>query len=512
MKNKFPNASILTLVTQTDDNYEKLLFVYLKVIPDYYPSDSIYWYEGAGKDGKPNRVWDNLSIKQWTVCGKDQMLAKLFDSILKTRSIEIDGKKLKLSIPPFKLTLDSANPMRSRSETRFDALTSENNALIPQQFYQKENLQFLSGYRTGSSEIMPFYPLGLFEEGFIYKHLKKGIWGVKELRSAYLTFRGVRKTSVKGIGSKEIVGFYQQNFNPNSEYVAVVKNEEENEIGKGSIDQETGLFKIVLSEPTKEGKVEVLIDSKEEKAIEYVLLQDIHINSHIADKTYKDAYGRSFMITSDKKKRPESVSNFTWQQDVYEGKKLASQELSDRFKEIFDYLGPRILVADPYFINNINRDKTTQALSLSHCQSAFINALIHSAIEKGIDQFNVLGCSRVKNQLELDETGNSTKIELMFENYERILKGVVSTNKLGKFLPPSSIVFRKAKEDFHNRYWFSLSEKDGIEILDKCIVVTNSIGNMNEVDILPVSDENQKIQIARKYTAIFKNSEKRLTI
>ncbi len=512
MKSKFPNASILTLITQTDGSNEKLLFIYLKTIPDFYPSNEIYWYDKAGKDGSPNNVWNKHSIIQWTACSKDSILLTLFDSIIATGSVEIDGKKLNLIIPDHKLVSHGADPMKSRSETKFDSFQTENNSLIPQEFYQKENLKFLSAYKTGSSEIKPLYPLGFFEDNFIYDNLDSGIWGIKEHRTAYLTFHGVRKTSEKGIGSKEMVGFYQQNFNPKSEYVAIVKNEQGQENGKTTIDKKTGFFKTPLSEPTQKGKVEILVDNTDEKTIEYFLIQDIKVNGHIANATFKDAYGRDFMLTSDKKKRPESITNFTWQQNVYADKKTANQKLSDLFKSIFDYLGPKVLVADPYFINNINQDNTTKALSLSHCQTAFINALIHSAIEKGITRFNILGCSRATNHLDNDNTGTLTKTELLFENYEKLFRRFIADSKLEKYLPPSTITFKRAKEDFHNRYWFSLTDKEGVEVLDKCIIITNSIGNMSELDIIPVTDESQLRQITRKYTGIFKNSETRLSI
>lgn len=512
MPTKFPNSSILTLITQSDGSNEKLLFIYLKNIPDFYPSNKIHWYDGAGKDGKPNNVWDKLSIKQWTGCGKDTIMLKLFDEILSDKKLIIDIKEITLTIPPHDLKTNNADPFKSRRENKFDSLVTENNTLIPQEFYQKENLQFLSAFKTGSLEIKPLFPLGFFEDNFIHDNLNKGIWGIKEYRTAYLTFHGVRKSSEKGIGSKEMVGFYQQNFNPKSKYEAVVKNESEQEIGKAIIDNNTGFFKTQLTEPTKKGKVEILVNDKEEKAIEYFLLQDIQVNGHIANATFKDAYGREFMLSSDKKKRPENISNFTWQQNVYADKNTANKKLSDLFKSILDYLGPKILIADPYFINNINQDKTTKALSLTHCQTAFINGLIHSAIEKGITQLNILGCSRATNHLDSDDTGTLTKMELIFENYEKVFRRFIADSKLEKYFPSSTIVFKKANEDFHNRYWFSLIDKEGIEVLDKCVVVTNSIGNMSELDIIPVTDESQLRQITRKYTGLFKNSEIKLSI
>lgn len=50
MKSKSPNASILTFITQTDGGNEKQLFIYLKTISDFYPSDRIYWYDKAVED------------------------------------------------------------------------------------------------------------------------------------------------------------------------------------------------------------------------------------------------------------------------------------------------------------------------------------------------------------------------------------------------------------------------------------------------------------------------------
>ena len=78
------------------------------------------------------------------------------------------------------------------------------------------------------------------------------------------------------------------------------------------------------------------------------------------------------------------------------------------------------------------------------------------------------------------------------------------------YFSASSIKFCDAQDKFHNRYWFSLSEKD--DFLDKCVVITNSIGNMNELDILPINDKDQLKTIAREYSQLFKNSNRKLTI
>jgi len=511
MLSKFPNASILTFFTQTEGVQEKLLFIYLKTVPDIYPpNEQIYWYPNAGQKGKANNVWNKLSIKQWIACGKDLNIAELFSCIVDKQIFSINDKNISLTIAQHQIISNNTEQFESRL---FDSYMTKNNPLIPKEFYQQENLKFLSGYKMGSEEIKPESILGLFEDDFIYKNLHKDIWGIKEHRIAHLAFRGVRETSIKGIGSKELVGFYQQNFSQTSNYIALVKNEECQEIGRENIDQKSGFFKIDLSKRNQKGKVEILMDKKEEISLKYVLVQEIQINVDTINGVFKDAYDRTFNFTSDKKNKPETLASFTWQRSVFADPKHADQKLSDLFKSIFDYLGPKILIADPYFLGDVKQDETTKPI-LSANQKALINALAHSAVEHGIiEQVNFLGhWQTTKNQVKKDDTVESNKVDQLFENYERIFKDFISNNKLQRYFSASSIKFCDAQDKFHNRYWFSLSEKEEDDFLDKCVVITNSIGNMNELDILPINDKDQLKTIAREYSQLFKNSNRKLTI
>ena len=513
MKRKYPDASVLTLITQSEDDHENLIFIYLKPVPDFYSRSGIFWYNGVGQDGKGKNIWEKLSIKQWLACGKDHDMINLFDEILSTSQLTIGEKKINFPIPSYELLSYRDNPLKNRSETTYDSLVTKHVPFIPQEFCQKENLEVLSGYKTNPPEITPFFPLGFFERDFIYKKLKQNIWGIKEYRTAYLTFHGVRETSKKGEGSKELIGFYQQNFDPNFEYTVIANNENSIEIGKTTIDRSNGTFKLNLSEPTKEGRVEVQANGME-KTIEYTLIQDIEFNVCVDKPSYIDIYGRSYPITEDIKNRLAMPPNFTWQQGVYLDKKIASQNLSDLFKKLFDYLGPRMVVSDPYFIGDVKVDDTTKQFLPSHCQQAFINALVRSAVENGIEQLTILGhWARARKQIEKDQTQEGNKVDQFFENYERWLKGVISNNKLQEYFPPSSILFRNAKEDFHNRYWFSQKNEGGFDILDKCVIITNSIGNIIEVDAVNVTDDEYLTgQIIRNRFRLLHNAEPRLEI
>lgn len=491
---------------------EKLLFFYLKPVPDYYSLDKIHWYEGAGKSGKSSILWPALSIRQWVACGTDTQVSDLLKSILSTRELKVGSVKIGLKVPPYSSIVSSGiNKKRSRSEAQTDLLKLNDLAFIPQELYQKENLELLSGYKKRFGEIKSFFPIGFFEDGFIYKHLGNGIFGVLERRTPYLTFHGVRSASQKGIGTNTIVGFYQKVFDQ-SEHTAVIKDESGSELGRDRVDSLSGFFKVDLNEPNKSGSVEIISDNNAQDAINYHLIQDIQITGHIADTSYKDPYGRIFMVTADMKTRPTAISSVTWQQSAFANSLEANSRLADLFKQVFDYLGPKIVVADPYFLGNFKQDDITKALTVTHCQQATIAAMIHSAVEKGVLQLAVLGCSRATNHLDNDPSGQLEKIEVMIERYEKLFKQVIEVNKLRKVLLPASISFSRAATDFHNRYWFSIADSNGFEVIEKCVVVTNSIGNISEVDIIPIVDDAQLRQIALRYMALYKNSNQLMSI
>lgn len=510
-KKKFPNTSILSLITQQVDEGDKLLFVYLKPVPDFYTREQIYWYEAAGKDGRSSILWPKLSIRQWVACGRDSQLRKILDKILQVKKLEIDKVVINMTIPEYSIEPDDSNRKRSRSDVRTDFLKLHDLTFIPQELYQRENLQLMSGYKKKTAEIKTFFPVGFFEDGFIHRNLEKNVFGVIETRTPYLTFHGVRSSSEKGVGTNTIVGFYQKVFGA-QKYTAIVRDESGEELGLGNVDNESGFFKVTLRKPNKSGSVEIHLDTDVEAAIDYHLIQDIQVTGHIADTTYTDSYGRSFMITPDMRKRPTSISPVTWQHNVFATSLEANSKLADSFKQVFDYLGPKIVVADPYFIGNFKQDEVTNVITITHCQQALIAALIHSAVEKGIVQFTILGCSRATNQLDADSVGPLGKIEVMIERYEKLFKRAIEENRLKKILTPSSIIFKRAASDFHNRYWFSIKESNGFEVLDKCVVVTNSVGNINEVDLIPITDDIQRRQIVLRYSGLYKNANQLIAI
>lgn len=504
MGKKFPNASVLSLITQSEGDAEKVLFIYLKVVSDFSGEDTICWLKG--KNGKPDMVWKSLSINQWVAFGKDEIVQTLIDKLLEERILRIGNKEIPLILPLYEIISKETDSNHYLSETDFQSFRIISDHFISPLFYQKENLQILSGYKMETNEVRPLFPFGFYENDFIYANLKKNIFGIREYRTAYLTFHGVKSVSKKGEGSKAITGFYQQNFDENGSYFARLKNKDTTELGRSEINKDTGLFYIDLKEPVISGKIEVFKNEELEKKEDFTLIQNIEFNMRVSSKDWTDIYDRNFIISSDKEARPNHIESFSWQQEVYVERNRANEKLSDRFKLLLDYLGPRVLIADPYFLGNIHFDNITNHFSLYDDQLAFLNAMALSYHMTDLEKIIVLGVwKRTKNQVNAG--GIDTRKDIFFNTYKSCLNSFVATNQL-----IFKMSFLEAQKEFHNRYWFSLIEQDGIERLDKCVIVTNSIGNIEEVDFIPVVNEGQLRQITRKYTGLYKNAELKLEI
>ncbi len=479
------------------------MFFHIKNVPDY-TDNGIFWFENKGQNGKATFIWEDLLLKQWLAIGKDNDILELLNDILKTSTTKINSKVVEFNIPNFRLIPNNEKTAKSRNEIKYDSYLLCDFSIIPRKLLNKQNLDILSGLKI-DDKIKPLTPIGLYEKNFIYNHLNEKIFGITEYRQPYLTFRGVRKTSVKGVGSKEIIGFYQSNYSRGQEYYASIKNDTNSEIGKSKINIKNGVFKVDLSEPSSKGQVIITEAKTEIKKIDFAFIQDIKFDMNIVNKTFKDAYGREFGITSKKSKSTHKLKPIYWEKDLFNNDIEAYKKLSDIFKTVFEYLGENILIADPYFIGLIKLKETTNEFELSKCQLSLINAITHYSLEFKTNSFTILGCnSRANNLSDGVDDENTTKTERRFENYNKFFENYISQNELKNYFP--SFTFKNSKTTFHNRYLFSIINENGVEKFDKCIIFTNSFGNIEELDIVPCTDEEQINLITSRFLSYNNNS------
>lgn len=509
---RFPNARVLSILTTDTENKNEynLVFASVTIVPDFYTGKQPYWYEGKGRTGSASFVGSQDKLRQWFACGKDDQIADLFKQVIESSELSVDGTIIKLHLPDFEQEKFIPNPFFDRSQNEADLYRAKNNLHFPRKLLEQHNCNILSGYEVENIDIKHLFPLGLYGENELINKFEKHVLAFKEHRKPYLTFHGVRKTDDGSKDVEEMIGFYQKDFDPMIEYEGRFYDNEKNEVGKGLIRHTDGIFQATISDPSGRGSVKIYENGEIAAGVEYTLLKDIKFDMNVASSTLTDAYGQNIMITDKERQRPSVIKSYTFQRDAFSVSKDANRKLSDTFIEMLKYLGPKIVIADPYYFNSISEDSVTKSLAVSDCQKAFLNAIVTTAVTAGIKSLSFLGCSRANNHFDKDTSKETTTKQQRMERYERLFKSIVSLNKLSKYIPTGHIGFHTATSDFHNRYWFSLDEEE--RSFTKVIAVTNSFGIMNEVDFFNVVDSDQAKMITHKYFKLFKTSNNDLSI
>jgi hypothetical protein len=520
VKSRYPNLSVLSILTSKERTDSPptlpagiketylILFVYVKAVPDYKEGDDFKWMH---KRDNPKILWKELGLRHWLASGTDARVSAKYEALLESGFMDHGNRRLIL--PDVSRGIETWVNPNMLEDLKAETLNIVDRSRLPPPFLNEENLAALSGYRINSKNIRPVRPAGFFPPDFLYKRLSKNIIGYRENRVSHVSFRGVRSSKIAGEGSTELTGFYQKNYAGDETLEAVARERGGREIGRSNISPDTGLFKMSLFEPSIFGIMQVEQAGKMIYSKGYTLLQGVTGTINLVDKTFKDTYGREFRLDSKKPVRPENIFPYSWYGPFYADDTAADIQLSDKFKELFDYLGPSVLIADPYFIGQFRKDKSTGTFALKRCQMAFLAALLRSVVDGAIKELYILGSNSRANQAEgKDETTDQLKKDDRFNNYEKVILHAFESNQLQTFKKEFQMEFRNSKQDLHGRFWFGMSNDDGIRSLNKCVILTNSIGNISEVDFMPVTDERQLRELTARNLTFFNSAHKELVI
>ncbi len=503
---KFPNASIISILTTDSsivDSYN-LVFVTVTIVPDYYDSPSPFWYQGKGKGRSASFVCTSDKVRQWIACGNDGQIQSLFDRIITAKELFIEGRILKIQLPEFHKELYISNPYIDRRQNNADIYKTKNNLHIPRKLLEDENCKILSGYTHENHDFKHLFPTGIYEKNELIGKFQDQILASNEQRKPYLTFHGRHPKKI-GADIEKMTGFYQEDFKPEVSYEARLYNNDKTVVGTSVIDKSNGVFHTSITDPSGKGWVNIYQNEDIVSSTEYALIKNFNINTDIASSTLVDAYGRKIMITEQTRIRPNTIENSTFQREIFSTKNAAYIKLTDTFTEVLKFLGPKIVIADPYYFNNIKEDNITKSFAISDCQSAFLNAIIITAITSGISELSFLGCSRANNHFDKDESQNTTTKQQRFERYQKLFSSIISSNKLTEIQ-----VNFLTTTDFHNRYWFGLAGDSSN--FSRVVAVTNSFGIMDEVDFFHVTGDIQGSLISHKYYRLYKNATHESTI
>ena len=515
MKSRYPNLSVLSILTSKEridspltlpagikETY-LILFVYVKPVPDYKEREDFKWMH---KRDRPLILWKELGLRHWLASGRDARVSAEYEALLERGFIDHGDRRLIL--PDVSRGVETWVDSNVPEDLKAEILRIIDRSRLPPSFLIEENLAALSGYRINSKNIKPVRPAGFFPPDFLFKRLSQNIIGYREIRISQLSFRGVRSSAIASEGSTEFTGFYQENYGDNDTLVAVGRDKDGKEIGRSSISPDTGLFKMFLSEPSIFGIMQVEQTGEILYSKDYTLLQGVTGTVNVVQKTFKDTYGREFRLDGKKPVRAENIVPYSWYGPFYADDRAADIQLSDKFKELFDYMGPSVLIADPYFIGPFRKDKSNGTFALRRCQIAFLAALLRSVVDGAIKELYILGSNSRANQAEgKDETTDQLKKDDRFNNYEKVILRAFESNQLQTFKKGFQMEFRNSKQDLHGRYWFGMSNDGGIRSLNKCVILTNSIGNISEVDFMPVSEERQLRELTARNLAFLNNAD-----
>ncbi|BBL61010.1 hypothetical protein MARBORIA2_17370 [Methanobrevibacter arboriphilus] len=480
-----------------------------------------------GKNGKSNWIWKKEKLKEWLVAGKEENINKLYDDIIKGNSIEINTKKIYFKMPDSFEKDDDIDFPVGGNNFRYNVIKTAPK-FFNKKFFKTGFLnEFLGEDERNDKNIERFYPLNLFSSEFIKYAISKNIFAISEFRTPFLYLN--RKTHNKIVEPEDInfIGCLETDEDSNLDYYGILESNGK-QIDNFLINKEIGIFKFSVDKKHTNVVLSIKKGSKIIKKNKLYTNTNVNIEMHDVKDRFEDEWGNLFscpvMRNNSKFSEFYWPNKNIWQIDDYPEITIAKninssliqdlkikntgfEKLSYIFKSIFDELGTNILIIDPYFIGDLSN-------TLKGCQVAFINAFNIYAFENNCNNEQIkiefLGLSskakNSNNDPSLSKHENE-KVDDFQKGYFEIFKRILNENNFfGKvnmrFLKIENVP--NIKDKFHNRYWCGLDEDGDI---NKCIEVTNSVGNINEVSFYLLNNK-QCNTIYRKYNDLYKESDK----
>lgn len=502
MAERYPNMNMLLALTLESNasEPEKLLFLHSKVVPDFETADDVY----ALASHKLCVKADGMTVYETCLVGRSDVVNGLFDRCVTDWVISIKDRKgdkeLKLSLPKGYGIEVPTSDTEGRSDHADRLYRAKHAGWLPEFLFDRGLIDALSGHATDET-VKPIVPAGLYDKGWLYDKICNNVFAVREERKPYVGFHGVRSTVVDQRGCMEFIGFEQSDARAAGDRCRLLDFETKETLAESDIDPETGIFRLSSAEPIKNGTL-VFDTADRMLPLSFGLILGIDVNAEVASGCVTDLYGNELWL-GNQKKRPTAFENTTWYEAAAAGSRDVYSKLSDIFVEVLATLGPNVVIVDPYFIGSVKEDAYGNLVPTA-TQRAFINALITVGVLYGLDSVTVVGNSRMNNHGE-GATDDKSKMDALKAKYERLWRGIFG-GALFKHVKPWKMVFRRAKTDFHNRYWF---EGDGNMNVagNRAVIVSNSLSGMIEADFCNIESRRHYETVASRYDGIIRKSE-----
>lgn len=284
-----PNMNVLLLLTQEicDTKEEKLIFLFRNPINDYSENDGVYWFW----KGKAHKLTGQLSINQRLAICNDKEAESIFNSIITKTPTDINGGDVIFQVPNLtRKEMQDSNLFLSSVSYFCDVVD-----YFPIELGIEENWNLLCGYTIEGKDFIK--PIGILPPLQFVSYIQSNQIAINLQRQKDISIRGVHTASVKGKGSKQIIGFIQENFDNNKKYTIKITNDEDEYKGEGAIDTSSGFFRIDLNDYIASGNLYYYINDRLDMCTDFSLVQDIIFDINIVSNTMTDAYGRQFHRT-----------------------------------------------------------------------------------------------------------------------------------------------------------------------------------------------------------------------
>ncbi|HUI29705.1 MAG TPA: hypothetical protein VLX91_05775 [Candidatus Acidoferrales bacterium] len=497
----------------SEKSHEQIIFGLLREVDDSV-ADDIYWHDGLGRDGIAKKIWPKhprvSNLCQWLVTGEDGLIRDMWQILVQENKLEISfkgktdviRKEFRLPIgKPLKQVEDSKSeksngpkPCTSDKSKAFFTIedwdTEIGRRIDP--LMDEDNCLLLQGHEVPhqlSPEDKPsiIYPPGLLDKGELYEMFKQKIVLIHEGRVRFSTLRGRREGLKEDEDPSEFVGFVQDNDNFRSSVKVRLTDLEDRPMGEAKVDSKSGVWKLRTAFSASEGKINLENETTRELmcSSEFHLIKRINVQTHMISGRIKDMYGREHNLPPSQagEEAPhQHPKTIIWHSDVFSSSDVAELSLSDDMLDLFKYMGPMIVVSDPYALGGI-RVENDLVRTTSVNQRPFLNAMLLATKFGWLKEITIIG---TKSLMKRDVGSDEIKIVQVY----RMLSKEVERMGIEK------VTLCFSEKPFHDRHWLAL-RKSGTEELWRVSTSISGLLSSGEVSIIPDQSPEAQRTITR---------------
>lgn len=448
---KTPNASILCCFTVPDeDDTLKIIGLISYPVSDTWTDKPYYFNYDKGHKIPISAEDGTINFRQWIIIAKDTQISMWWDDLVEKGNTNLGTKRT------FKMYLENPITEQLLGYER-DSWPGPNYGEMERYSLRPvfEDYPVLLDNNALSQVESQLAPPGFLAKGKLFDLLshsqaimiKRHVINDFELHGVW-----EEKDEPENNGLRPALrGFVQADNTIRSDCVIKIKEEGNGWSKPITIDLETGIWAYYSNQPVYGGDFQVIKKGTMEVVLkgDFNLIRTMVFNLGLMGARTNDFFGRKVnevfstqkvtagnTDTDRTKEPPKLPETIHWIKRNYLNSTMAEEALCDLLHPTISALGPKIFLADPYLLGEINIDNNEYALTAA--QRIFFSAIMWACSKFKIEELHLLGRSK---HLSSSIVNNWI---ILFEKM--------------KMFAPKKILIRSIDTLFHDRYWIGLRE------------------------------------------------------